>query len=89
MNVELVNPTWVLGLVAGSEAANPKPRQWRVPAWARQVRARLEETLRYRRALHELHQLDARELDELNLARADLPTLARRHANGLEALART
>jgi uncharacterized protein YjiS (DUF1127 family) len=49
------------------------------------VRARLHEPLRAR---HELHQLDARELDDLDLARADFPALAWRHANGPEPLAR-
>jgi uncharacterized protein YjiS (DUF1127 family) len=89
MNVELVNPTSVLGLFATSDAAGPKPRQWLAPAWARQLRARLDEKLRYRRALHELHQLDDRELDDLDLARADLPALTWRHAHGHEPLART
>jgi uncharacterized protein YjiS (DUF1127 family) len=89
MNVELVNPTSILGMFAHSDAARLKPRQWPAPAWARQVRARLDQKLRYRRALHELHQLDDRELDDLDLARADLPALAWRQAYGLEPLART
>lgn len=89
MNVELVNPTLVLGLFAQSNAAGPEPRQWPTPAWARQVRARFDEKLRYRRALHELHQLDDRELDDLDLARADLPALAWRHVHGHEPLARS
>jgi uncharacterized protein YjiS (DUF1127 family) len=89
MNVELVNPTLVLGQFDRSEAAGPKPRQWPAPAWARQVRVHLDEKLRYRRALRELHQLDDRELDDLDLARADLPVLAWRHAHGREPLPRT
>jgi uncharacterized protein YjiS (DUF1127 family) len=89
MNVELVNPMWVLGLFAGSDGAKPKFSQRPAPAWARQARARLDEKLRYRQALHELCQLDDRELDDLNLARADLPTLAWRHANGPKPLALT
>ena len=43
--------------------------------WARQ-------RIRYQRALHELHQLDDRDLDDLNLARIDFPELAWRHATG-------
>jgi uncharacterized protein YjiS (DUF1127 family) len=88
MNVALVNPAVVLGLFASSGGAKPTSRRQVVPGWAGQVRARLAEKLRYRRALHELHQLDDRELDDLNLARADLPALAWRHANCAEALAR-
>jgi len=88
MNVALVNPMSVLGLCASSNGAVPKHSARRAPAWARQVQARLDEKLRYRRALHELHRLDDRELDDLDLARADLPALAWRHAR-LEPLART
>jgi uncharacterized protein YjiS (DUF1127 family) len=44
--------------------------------------------IRYRRALDELHRLDDRDLDDLNLARADFPELAWRHATGAEPLAR-
>jgi uncharacterized protein YjiS (DUF1127 family) len=88
MNVELVNPTLVLGLCASSDAAGPKARHWPAPAWARQLRARCDEQLRYRRALHELHRLDDWELDDLDLARADLPGLAWRHAHGREPLSR-
>jgi uncharacterized protein YjiS (DUF1127 family) len=89
MNVELFRPTPVLGLFASSDAArgNSRPRPART--WARQVWARPDERLRYRRALRELNQLDDRELDDLDLARADLPALASRHATGLERLAQT
>ena len=38
--------------------------------------------IRYQRALHELHRLDDRDLDDLNLARIDFPELAWRHATG-------
>ncbi len=44
--------------------------------------------IRYHRALHELHQLDDRDLDDLDIARVDFPELARRHAAGAEPLAR-
>jgi uncharacterized protein YjiS (DUF1127 family) len=43
----------------------------------------------YRRALEELHRLDDRDLDDLNLARADFPALAWRHATGAEPVARS
>jgi uncharacterized protein YjiS (DUF1127 family) len=88
MNVELINPTLVLGLFASHDADKPRSSQWQAPAWARQVRASFHQKVRYRRALHELRQLDDRELDGLNLAHADLPALAWRHANGFEPLAR-
>ena len=68
MNVELLNPTLVLGLIARSDPGKPNPGQWR--GSAEQVRAHLDEKARYRRALHELHQLEDRELDDLDLARA-------------------
>jgi hypothetical protein len=84
MNVELVNPTLVLGLLAISDAAEPRFRPSLAPAWAKQVRAHLDERLRYQHALHELHQLDDREFDELDLARADVPAAgaANREAYG-------
>jgi uncharacterized protein YjiS (DUF1127 family) len=44
--------------------------------------------IRYERALHELHRLDDRDLDDLNLARVDFPALAWRHATGAGPLAR-
>ena len=44
--------------------------------------------IRYRRALDELRRLDDRDLDDLNLARADFPELAWRHATGAAPLAR-
>ena len=44
--------------------------------------------IRYRRALHELHRLDDRDLDDLDLARIDFPELAWRHATGAEPVTR-
>jgi uncharacterized protein YjiS (DUF1127 family) len=42
----------------------------------------------YHRALRELQRLDDRDLDDINVARADFPELAWRHATGAEPLAR-
>ena len=44
--------------------------------------------LRYHRALYELYQLDDRDLDDINVARADFPDLAWRHAIGAAPLQR-
>jgi uncharacterized protein YjiS (DUF1127 family) len=88
MNVELMNPMSVLRLFERSNAARPQPSHWRPPVWAKHLGARLGEEIRYRRALRELHQLDDRDLDDLDLARADLPALARQHAKALEPLPR-
>jgi uncharacterized protein YjiS (DUF1127 family) len=44
--------------------------------------------IRYERALDELHRLDDRDLEDLDLARVDFPELAWRHATGAEPLAR-
>ncbi len=44
--------------------------------------------IRYQRALNELHQLDDRDLDDLDLARGDFPELAWRHATGAPPLTR-
>lgn len=49
--------------------------------WARQ-------RTRYHRALRELRRLDDRDLDDLNIARVDVPELAWRHATGAEPLVR-
>ena len=49
--------------------------------WARQ-------RIRYQRALHELHRLDDRDLDDLHLARVEFPELAWRHATGAPPLTR-
>lgn len=42
--------------------------------------------IRYHRALHDLYQLDDRDLDDINIARADFSDLAWRHATGAEPL---
>jgi uncharacterized protein YjiS (DUF1127 family) len=86
MNVELVNPLSVFHLFARHDATQ---HGWRPPAWASRLSARLGEEIRYRRALNELHRLDDRDLDDLDLARADLPALAWRHAKGLAPLSRS
>lgn len=49
---------------------------------------RLQRRIRYERALRELRRIDAHDLDDLNLGRADLPALAWRHAAGMEPLVR-
>ena len=49
--------------------------------WARQ-------RIGYERALHELHRLDDRDLDDLGIARGDFPALAWRHTTGAEPLRR-
>jgi uncharacterized protein YjiS (DUF1127 family) len=43
--------------------------------------------LRYQQALAQLNRLDSRDLDDLDLARADFPALAHRHAAGEAPLA--
>lgn len=53
--------------------------EWRL--WHR-LKAAIAEELRYRSALRELSRLDDRDLDDLDLGRGDLPSLARRHARG-------
>ena len=83
MNVELVNPISVFRLFERSDAARLQPSHWRTPAWAKQLWARLGEEIRYPRALHEPHQLDDWDLDDLDLARTDFPALASRDAKGL------
>ena len=49
----------------------------------------VRQQVRYRRALHELRQLDDRDLDDIGIARLDFPELAWRHVTGAEALAGT
>jgi uncharacterized protein YjiS (DUF1127 family) len=44
--------------------------------------------IRYERALRELHRLDDRDLDDIDIARADFPALAWRHAIGAAPLQR-
>jgi hypothetical protein len=89
MNVELVNPTLVLGLFAGRDAAGPKPGRWRAPAWPRRARARLDERPRWRRAWRGVRQLDGRALEDPDRAWSDVAAPAWRHAKGAEPPART
>lgn len=49
--------------------------------WAR-------ERIRYAQALRELRRLDDRDLDDIDIARADFPALAQRHAIGAAPLVR-
>jgi uncharacterized protein YjiS (DUF1127 family) len=44
--------------------------------------------IRYEQALRKLHRLDDRDIDDLDLARADFSELAWRHATGAEPLRR-
>ncbi len=53
-----------------------------------QLILRARQQIHYHRALHELSRLDDRDLDDINIARADFPELAWRHATGAEPLAR-
>jgi uncharacterized protein YjiS (DUF1127 family) len=53
----------------------------------RQLLRWLRRQARYRRALHELHQLDDRDLDDIGITRRDFPALAWRHVTGAEPLA--
>jgi uncharacterized protein YjiS (DUF1127 family) len=55
--------------------------------WLRLAARWIRERISYRSAMEELRQLDDRDLDDLNLERADFPGLADRHARGLEPLA--
>ena len=88
MNVELINPAGVRRLFddngIGAQTHEPRPSV----SWIERLRSRVGEAIRFQRALHLLRQLDQRDLDDLDLARADFPALARRHARGLEPLAR-
>jgi hypothetical protein len=81
--VELVNPMSVFRLFERSDAARLQPSDGRTPAWAKRLWARLGEEIRYWRALHEPHQLDDRDLDDLDLARTGFPAMASRDAKGL------
>jgi uncharacterized protein YjiS (DUF1127 family) len=83
MNVELVNPMSVFRLFERSDAARLQLSHRRTPVWAKQLRARLGEQIRSRRALNQLHRLDDRDLDDFDIARADFPALASRDAKGL------
>ena len=77
MNVQLVSPTALVAVLAspsGGSNGGHAGTLWR------DLRARVDEELRYRRALRELRRLDDRDLDDLDLGRGDLPGLARHHA---------
>jgi hypothetical protein len=75
MNGGLLNPMSVFRLFKRSDSAKPQTF-----AGAKQLRARLGERIRDQRALHQLHRLDDRDLDALDLARADS---AARNVGGL------
>jgi uncharacterized protein YjiS (DUF1127 family) len=76
----MLNLAFALVPSLGSAPGNPKlGRLGRLAGW-------LRERSLYRHALRELDQLDGRDLDELNLGRADFPALAERHAAGLAPL---
>ena len=77
MNVQLVSPNALVATLAGPNGGSESGRAGML--W-RGLGARVDEELRYRRALRELRRLDDRDLDDLNLGRGDLPGLARRHA---------
>ena len=77
MNVQLASPTALVAVLAGPSGGSESGR---AGMFWRGLRARVDEELRYRRALRELRRLDDRDLDDLNLGRGDLPGLARRHA---------
>jgi uncharacterized protein YjiS (DUF1127 family) len=77
MNVQLVSPAALIAVLAGPSGGSESGRAGML--W-RGLRARVDEELRYRRALRELRRLDDRDLDDLNLSRGDLPCLARQHA---------
>ena len=76
MNVQLVSPTALVAVLAGPNGTE----RGRAGMLWRGLRARVDEELRYRRALRELRRLDDRDLDDLNLGRGDLPGLACCHA---------
>jgi len=71
-----------LALAASMLATNKTDRaESRLGRWIRRQ-------LGYRRALNELKRLDDRDLEDLDLARANFPALAWRHAIGLPPLRR-
>ena len=77
MNVQLVSPAALVATLAGPSGGSEGGRAGML--W-RGLRARVDEELRYHRAMRELRLLDDRDRDDLNLGRRDLPGLARRHA---------
>jgi uncharacterized protein YjiS (DUF1127 family) len=83
-NVQLVSPAALVAVLASPSGGSESGRAGML--W-RGLRARVNEELRYHRALRELRRLDDRDLDDLNLGRGDLPGLARRHAREAAATA--
>jgi uncharacterized protein YjiS (DUF1127 family) len=69
----------------GRAAAQPEAEEGFLGKLALWIRTRV----RYERALRALHRLDDRDLDDINIARADFPALAWRHATGSAAARRT
>jgi uncharacterized protein YjiS (DUF1127 family) len=84
-NVQLVSPDALVATLAGPSGGSASGHAGML--WGG-LRARVGEELRYRRAPRALHRLDDRDLDDLDLARADFPELAWRHATGSEPLRR-
>jgi hypothetical protein len=70
MNVQLVSPAALVAVLASPSDCSESGRAGML--W-RGLRARVDEELRYHRAMRELRLLDDRD-------RRDLPGLARRHA---------
>lgn len=86
MNVELIQPNAILALLA-ADPAGRAPVAGSLKRVCRQVVERLREEARYLTALRQLRRLDDRDLDDIGVARMELPALARRHARGLTAQA--
>jgi uncharacterized protein YjiS (DUF1127 family) len=79
MNVELIQPNAIIGLLAGTSGGPAPAPGGLMRAWRRLVE-RLAEEWRYRAALRQLARLDDRDLDDIGIGRVELPALARRHA---------
>jgi hypothetical protein len=88
MNVQLINPAAVRRLFDDNGTGPRTDAHGAGRGWIERLWGRVGEAIRFRRALHQLRRLDRRDLDDLDLAPADFPALARRHARGLEPLAR-
>lgn len=80
----MFNLALVLMLPPGPEEARAAEEGFlgKLVLWARQW-------ICYHRALHELQRLDDRDLDDINVARADFSDLAWRHATGAAPLVRS
>ena len=68
---------WIGGTGGERLAAEPKGM---LAGLGHKLAQRVQQAIRYRRALWELNKLDDRDLDDLALGRGDLPALAWRHA---------